>query len=78
MSDAKTREEAAEDKDVFAEQLLCDINFLESRLAMMRGQMNPNEQVIRIYDDMLTSRIEVLKRLKIERERSPMTNQNVG
>ena len=54
------------DYDVFSQQVQNDINFLRSRLNMMRAQYNPNEQVIRTYENMLQSRLEVLTRLQDE------------
>ena len=54
--------------DVFSHQVQCDINFLEARLRIMREQHNPNQQVIRTYQEMLDSRIQVLQRLRDEQE----------
>ncbi len=52
--------------DVFTHQVQCDINFLEARLKIMRSQHAPNQQVIRTYEDMLQSRLDVLARLQDE------------
>lgn len=51
---------------VFSHQVECDINFLQSRLHIMRSQHTPNQQVIRTYEEMLRSRLNVLARLQDE------------
>ena len=52
--------------DAFTQQVQSDINFLEARLNIMRTQHTPNQQVIRTYEDMLQSRLDVLTRLQDE------------
>lgn len=59
------------ESDVFSQQVLCDIKFLQTRLQVMHAQHHPNQQVINTYEEMLASRIQVLKRLKDEQNHFP-------
>ncbi|QEY11342.1 hypothetical protein D0B88_03160 [Cellvibrio sp. KY-YJ-3] len=43
-----------------AHKVQSDIQFLESRIALLREQTNPNPQVLQIYAQMLESRQAVL------------------
>lgn len=54
--------------EAIGHQVQCDVNFLENRLKMMRAQHNPNQPVIKTYEEMLSSRLNVLQRLKQENE----------
>ena len=56
------------DFDAIGHQVQCDVDFLENRLKVMRAQHTPNQPVIRTYEEMLRSRLQVLSRLKDEHQ----------
>lgn len=62
------------DYDAIRHQVQCDVDFLENRLKIMRAQYNPNQAVIRTYEEMLSSRLKVLSRLSDEHQ----INQQTG
>ena len=66
-----------QDFDAISHQVQCDVDFLENRLKIMRAQHNPNQPVIRTYEDMLRSRLTVLDRLRASQDEHHI-NQKVG
>ena len=59
MTTLNIRNQAYNSQDV-AHKVQSDIQFLESRIALLREQTNPNPQVLQIYAQMLESRQAVL------------------